>query len=110
MTEYFLFKIWLKDEKGIPAKEPEVFKNVMHYGAVDNAFWFMRSMGQLVDKSAERAFGSYDVKFLWFPLDRIYKMEALSQSVFSDHTDKERYVKEVIMGVPYKKPSKFSKK
>ncbi len=106
MTEYFLFKIWLKNEKGIPDKEPQVFKNVMHYGAVDNAFWFMRSMGQMVDKSPEHEFGSYDVKFLWIPLERIYNMEALSQSVFSTHADKERYIKEVILGVPYKKPPK----
>ncbi len=96
MTEYFQFKIWLKDNNGKVAKEATIFKNVMHYSMVDGKFWYMRFGGKLEEKKDNKPFGSYDVDFIWIPYDRIFDMQCTSQSVFSDHYDKQKYIKEVL--------------
>lgn len=96
MTEYFQFRVWLKDEAGKVKKEPLLFKNVMHYSMVDGKFWYMRFAGKMRDKYEDKAFGSYDVEFVWLPYDRIFNMECTSQSIFDSHYDKERYIKEVL--------------
>ncbi len=106
MTEKFLLKIWLKDENGVPQRDPSIYKDVIHYNVVDQKFWFMRFKGGLMEKSGENQFGSFDTPFVWIPIDRIYSMEATSQNIFSDHSDKEKFIKEVLTGVSSKKPFK----
>lgn len=100
MTNKLLYqiKIWVKDEKGNVPTEPTIYKNIKSYSLVDQKLWFMRYEGELLEKQGNKPFGSYEVPFEWIPIDRVFKIEAVEETIFSDHYEKEKFIKEILHG------------